>query len=85
MLPAIQKAYDILKSPLGYVPIQEVLLLAGIYSIVESHAYFEISESLGVLKSLQKENTDLIRFNVDRWGAMSVVKFNNKITRTKGE
>jgi len=79
ILPAIQKAYVILKSPLGYVPILEVCLLAGIYSIIESGYYFEIFEATDMLKALQKERPELVRFNVDRWGALTFVKFNRNI------
>ena len=85
ILPATQKAYTVLKSPLGYVPILEVALMAGIYSITESGSYFEISQVTDTLKSLQKERPDLIRFNVDRWGALTFVKFNNDIMKVMGE
>lgn len=84
ILPAIQKAYTALKSPLGYAPILEVSLLAGIYSITESGAYFELSESLETLKSLQKERPELVRFNVDRWGVLTFVKFNSDIVKIGG-
>jgi hypothetical protein len=84
ILPAIQKAYVILKSPLGYVPILEVALLAGIRSIIESGYYFEISEATDMLKALQKERPELVRFNVDRWGALTFVKFNGDITKAMG-
>ncbi|MCM8790054.1 MAG: hypothetical protein NC916_03450 [Candidatus Omnitrophica bacterium] len=84
ILPLIQKAYTVLKSPLGYAPILEVSLLAGIYSITEMGTYFELSESLDSLKSLQKEKPDLVRFNVDRWGALSFVKFINEKSEVKG-
>ena len=79
ILPAIQKAYMILKSPLGYVPILEVALLAGIYAIIESGYFFEIREATDMLKALQKEKPELVRFNVDRWGALTFVKFSGKI------
>jgi len=82
ILPQIQKAYSTLKSPLGYAPILEVSLLAGIYAITESGAYFELSESLDTLKSLQKESPELVRFNVDRWGALTYVKFNGDVVKT---
>jgi hypothetical protein len=81
ILSVIQRTYTVLKSPLGYVPILEVALLAGIYSITEAGAYFEISESLDMLKSLQKERSELVRFNVDRWGALTFVKFNDDIMK----
>ena len=81
ILPEIQKAYTVLKSTLGYAPILEVALLAGIYSITDAGSYFEISEAIDTLKSFQKERPTLIRFNVDRWGALTVVKFNSEIIR----
>jgi len=84
ILPAIQKAYTVLKSPLGYAPILEVSLLAGIYSITEARAYFELSESIDILKSLQKERPELVRFNVDRWGVLTFVKFNSDIMKVGG-
>jgi len=85
ILPATQKAYTVLKNPLGYVPILEVALLAGIYSITESGSYFEISQVIDTLKFLQKERPELVRFNVDRWGALTFVKFNNDIMKVMGE
>jgi len=75
VLPAIEKAYKALKSPLGYVPILELALLAGICSMTEKACSFEISETIEILKALQKEKPRLVRFNVDRSGALSVVKF----------
>lgn len=84
ILSAIQKAYAALKSPLGYVPIIEVTLLATIYSITEAESYFEISEATDTLRSLQKERPELVRFNVDRWGVLTLVKFNSDITEAVG-
>jgi len=84
ILPKIQKAYIVLKSPLGYAPIIEVALLAGIYSITESGSYFEISETTNTLKSLQKERPELVRFNVDLWGVLTFVKFNSDIMKVMG-
>jgi len=84
ILSTILKAYNVLKSPLGYVPILEVALLAGIYSITESRRYFEISEAIDTLKSLQKEKPDLVRFNVDRWGTLTFVKFSREIMNVRG-
>jgi len=84
ILTAIHKAYNVLKSPLGYAPILEANLLAGIYSITESGYYFEISEATDMLKALQKERPELVRLNVDRWGALTVVKFTGDMTQVLG-
>ena len=81
-LPVLQKAYNILKSPVGYSPILELCLLAGIYSLVEVGNYFEISESIEMLKSLQKDKPRLVTFNVDRWGMLNFVKFSDDLTKS---
>ncbi len=71
----IQEAYTVLKSPLGYAPILEIALLAAIYALTKASKYFEILEAIDLLKTLQKERPEFIRFNVDRWGALTFVKF----------
>jgi hypothetical protein len=81
ILVPLQKAYNILRSPLGYVPILEVALLSGISSLTESGKYFEISEAMETLKSLQREAPEFVTFNVDRWGGLSVVKFKHDIAQ----
>lgn len=82
-LTYIQRAHDTLKSPLGYSPITEICLLAGIYSITEIGSYFEIADCEGLLKVIQKENPRLVRFSVDRSGKAAFVKFNGKLTDAK--
>ena len=85
VLPAIQRSYDTIKSPLGYAPIREVSLLAGIETLVDNGTYFELSESLEVLKTLQKENPNLVTFSVDRLGKLANVKFNDRIALAEAE
>jgi hypothetical protein len=80
-LPMLQKAYNVLKSPVGYSPILELCLLAGIYSLLEAGNYLEISESIQILKSLQKDKPRLVTFNVDRWGMLNFVKFNDDLAK----
>jgi len=75
-LSNLQKAYNVLKSPVGYAPITELSLLAGIYSLTEMGTFFEISECIDILKALQKEKPRQVLFNVDRWGMLNFVKFN---------
>lgn len=75
----IQDAYAVLKSPLGYAPILEIALLAGIYALTKRSQYFEISEAIDLLKILQKERPEFIRFNVDRWGVLTFVKFTGEL------
>jgi len=80
LLPWLWRAYGDLKSPLGYATIREVALLAGIRAMVDGGLYFEITEAIQTLKDLQKEEPGLVRFNVDRLGKLSVVKFIGKPT-----
>jgi len=79
ILPSIQRAYRVLKSPMGYVPIVELLLLAGIYAITENGWFFEQGEALELLKVVQREIPERVTFNVDRWGALSVVKIKDDL------
>jgi hypothetical protein len=79
VLSAVQRAFNVLKSPLGYAPILEVSLLAGINTLADSGTYFEIAECLDWLKLLQKERPELVRFNVNRRGDLTFIKFTDDI------
>lgn len=79
LVAGLQKAYSNLKSPLGYAPILELCVFAGISSLTDSGRYFEISEAKDFLKALQKEMPYLVRFNVNRMGELSFVKFTDDI------
>ncbi len=68
-------AYDELKSPLGYAPIKETALLAGIRALVDEGLRFEIAEATELLKRTQRELPYVIRFNIDRMGNLVYVKF----------
>ena len=68
-------AYNELKSPLGYAPIKEVALLAGIRALVDEGLRFEIAEATELLKRTQRELPYVIRFNIDRMGNLVYVKF----------
>lgn len=75
ILAELYRAYNCLKSPVGYAPIIETALLASITAITERNIYFEIDESISVMKQLQKEQPHFIRFNIDRMGNLTYVKF----------
>lgn len=84
ILDLVYKSYNILKSPLGYASIEDVVLLAGINAIIEQKIYFEIGEAISLLKKFQKEMPDIIRFNIDRMGNLTYLKFNaNPIEKIK--
>ena len=72
-------AWRALKSPLGYSPIEEAALLAGINSITKDRYFVEINEIISVLKDYQKKYPNLIRFNIDRTGKLTYVKFAGEI------
>ncbi len=75
VLAALYESYRVLASPFGYAPIREVLLLAAISSINEGKGYFEMAEGLETLRMAQRERSEFVRLNVDRWGKVNVVKF----------
>jgi hypothetical protein len=72
---ALQDAGETLKSTLGYSPILDCSLLAGIRLLFNSHRVLEIGRSLDLLKAWQKTAPDVVRFTVDRMGMMAYVKF----------
>ncbi len=75
MLARLYAAYNELKSPLGYAPIKETALLAGIRALVNDGLRFEIAEATELLKRTQRELPYVIRFNIDRMGNLVYVKF----------
>ncbi|HEY9073838.1 MAG TPA: hypothetical protein VIN67_06860, partial [Desulfobaccales bacterium] len=64
-----------LKSTLGYSPIIDVGLLAGIHLLTEKKRILELARTTEILKVWQKRDPDFIRFTVDRMGIMAFVKF----------
>lgn len=79
ILEQLYESYNCLKSPLGYAPLTDVALLAGITSIIDRKIYFEIEEAIALLKEFQKEHPEAIRFNIDRMGRLAYVKFNTPV------
>lgn len=74
MRAALVRAWNGLKSPLGYAPIVDVALLGGIYALTEQGVYFEIATARQFLREWQKESPTAIRFSVDRMGNMAHVR-----------
>ncbi len=72
---AIARAGEKLKSSLGYTPIRDCALLAGIRLLFDSCSILEVSRTEEVLKEWQKEAPDIVRFTIDRTGALAYVKF----------
>jgi len=66
---ALLAAGHSLKSTLGYSPITDVGLLAGIRLLLE------LSRTRTLLRAWQKEASTVVRFTVDRMGALAYVKF----------
>jgi len=64
-----------LKSSLGYSPITDVGLLAGTRLLTHKGSVLELARTTELLKSLQKEDPNFVRFTVNRMGAMAYVKF----------
>jgi hypothetical protein len=72
---ALVQAGDKLKSSLGYTPITDVGLLAGIRLLAEKGAILELKRSADLLDELQKLDPTFVRFTVDRMGTKAHVKF----------
>ena len=64
-----------LKSTLGYSPITDVGLLAGIRLLFQHKRVLELSRTRTLLRVWQKEAPAVVRFTVDRMGALAYVKF----------
>lgn len=79
---AMVNAGETLKSTLGYTPITDVALLAGVRLLTERSRVLEISRSVELLKAMQKRDPSFVRFTVDRMGALAHVKF---LKRTPGD
>jgi hypothetical protein len=74
-LEALVQAGEALKSSLGYTPITDVGLLAGIRLLTEKALVLELGRTTDLLKQWQKRDPNFIRFTVDRMGTMAHVKF----------
>jgi hypothetical protein len=84
---AILDAGNTLKSTLGYSPITDVGLLAGIRLLFQQKRILELSRTRMLLRAWQKEAPDVVRFTVDRMGTLAYVKFmeaNPPAAGTKG-
>jgi hypothetical protein len=75
ILASLYQAFLELKSPVNFAPVVDTALLASIRSILEHDCFFEVGQALELLKRTQKERSDLLRFGVDRMGALTYVKF----------
>lgn len=72
---ALMDAGHTLKSTLGYGPITDVGLLAGIRLLFRQKRVLELNRTRELLRAWQKEAPTMVRFTVDRMGALAYVKF----------
>lgn len=72
---ALHEAGGKLSSTLGYSPIKDASLLAGIRLLFNQHKVLELGRSHDVLRAWQKAAPDIVRFTVDRMGELAYVKF----------
>jgi len=72
---ALLAAGQTLKSTLGYSPITDVGLLAGVRLLFQQKCILELSRTRTLLRAWQKEAPTVVRFTVDRMGALAYVKF----------
>ena len=74
-IKALAEAGQALKSTLGYTPLSDVGLLAGARLLTVQHCILELGRTVELLKALQKQDPNFVRFTVDRTGALAYVKF----------
>jgi hypothetical protein len=74
-IKALAGAGQTLKSYLGYTPLNDVGLLAGVKLLAEQRRILELGRTRELLKALQKQDPTFVRFTVDRSGALAYVKF----------
>ena len=72
---ALAQAGETLKSTLGYTPITDVGLLAGTRLLTKQKRILELNRTVDLLKALQKQDPNFVRFTVDRMGTLAHVKF----------
>jgi hypothetical protein len=72
-----------LSSTLGYSPIKDVSLLAGIRLLFTKGKVLELGRSHDILRAWQKAAPDIVRFTVDRMGDLAYVKFIKPATPPK--
>jgi hypothetical protein len=80
MRGALVRAWDDLKSPLGYAPIVDMALLGSIYALSEQRVYFEIVTARQFLRDWQKEAPQTLRCSVDRMGNRAHVRLLGVLT-----
>jgi hypothetical protein len=74
-IKALADAGQALKSTLGYTPLSDVGLLAGTRLLTGQHSILELGRTVELLKTLQKQDPNFVRFTVDRMGTLAYVKF----------
>jgi hypothetical protein len=72
---ALRDAGEALKSTLGYSPIRDCSLLAGIRLLFDRQRVLELGTSFNTLRDWQKAAPEVVRFTVDRMGELAYVKF----------
>jgi len=72
---ALQQAGIELSSAIGYSPIKDCALLAGIRLLFTQLKVLELGRSHQILLAWQKEAPSFVRFTVDRMGGLAYVKF----------
>lgn len=72
---ALLAAGQSLKSTLGYSPITDVGLLAGVRLLFQQKRVLELSRTRTILRAWQKDAPNVVRFTVDRMGTLAYVKF----------
>jgi len=75
ILQQVMAASDRLKSPLGYAPIVDSVLLGATHHLISGSRYYEVGMAVALLRRIQKQAPKWLQFNIDRQGNMRYLKF----------
>jgi len=75
VVPHLYRVSEVIASPGGYAPIEEMSLLAGIEGLLEHGVIIEQAVAREAIISYQKANPYKVRFTVDRMGVLAHARF----------
>lgn len=73
--PHLYRAWEVIHSPGGYAPIEELALVAGIKALLNEQAIIEPATAHQAILAYQKANPYQVRFTVNRMGVLAHARF----------
>lgn len=75
IIPHLYRAWEVIHSPGGYAPIEELALVAGIRALLEEQSIIEPAAAHQAILAYQKANPYQVRFTVNRMGVLAHARF----------